>query len=453
MKAWEDKAVAVGADMAAASADGKAATTAEGCPPRLIGGEQNKTPNPKGAEKSDNQDFEFEYFSHFVSDGKGKFIEIPLRRGRDDGAFIDQITFTIHEDSLPKVTGKGLVSDTEFVVKYSELLEEILGFGITQKLPFKGKFFYKSCYQLGPDNVEYGKVHYGGQRETMLVELNGTGCQAAIPGWENRLYEFLSKCIRPKITRVDVAHDFFNGEYTPDQALLDHDNGHFDVHNMRTKSECRGTAWRNDDGSGKTFYVGKRGNSKFTRVYEKGKQFGDVNSPWVRFETEFRAGDIEIPLDVLLYPGSYLGGAYPICKAIFKTEAKRMDAKTETVNLSFDHKLFHARNQVGKMVNFLRDIGWDDTKIVDELVKGIEGYPKGLQPEQYDCRDQTQKIQYIHEEQKAIDDLNMQTLLDDLLDEKETAFPQDREKQHIKDIELEERIVSNFLNSKGNSNV
>ena len=44
VKAWEDKAVAVGADMAAAPADGKAATTAEGAPPRLIGGEQNKTP-------------------------------------------------------------------------------------------------------------------------------------------------------------------------------------------------------------------------------------------------------------------------------------------------------------------------------------------------------------------------------------------------------------------------
>ncbi|WP_455934110.1 hypothetical protein [Neisseria sp.] len=54
MKAWENKAVAVGADMAAALADGNPATTAEGCPPRLIGGEQNKTPNPKGAEKSDN---------------------------------------------------------------------------------------------------------------------------------------------------------------------------------------------------------------------------------------------------------------------------------------------------------------------------------------------------------------------------------------------------------------
>ncbi|EMT7229692.1 TPA: replication initiation factor family protein, partial [Neisseria gonorrhoeae] len=158
MKAFEDKALAVSADMADALADGGAAATAVGCPPRLIGGEQNKTPNPKGAEKTENQEFQFEYFSHFVSDGKGRFIEIPLRRGRDDGAFIDQITFTIHENSMTKVTGKGLVSDTEFVVRYSELLEEILGFGITKKLPFKGKFFYQSCYQFGPDNVEYGKV-------------------------------------------------------------------------------------------------------------------------------------------------------------------------------------------------------------------------------------------------------------------------------------------------------
>ena len=96
------------------------------------------------------------------------------------------------------------------------------------------------------------------------------------------------------------------------------------------------------------------------------------------------------------------------------------------------------------MVNFLRDIGWDDTKIVDELVKGIEGYPKGLQPEQYDCRDQTQKIQYIHEEQKAIDDLNMQTLLDDLLDEKETAFPQDRENNTLKTSNSKRKLFQIF---------
>lgn len=77
-------------------------------------------------------------------------------------------------------------------------------------------------------------------------------------------------------------------------------------------------------------------------------------------------------MDVLLYSGSYLGGAYPICKEIFKTEAKRMEVKVKNVNLIFDVKLFHARNQVGKMVNFLRDIGWDDSRIVDELVKALK---------------------------------------------------------------------------------
>ncbi len=361
-------------------------------------------------------------------------MEIPLRRGREDGAFIDQITFTIHEDSIPAVTGKVFVSDNEYIVKYSELLEEILGFGISCKLPFKGKFFYKSCYQLGPDNVEYGKVHYGGQRDTILVELNGTGCTAAKPNWEKRLHDFLTKCVRPKITRCDVAHDFFQGEYTPEQAMLDHDNGHYDVHNMRPKSQCVGTAWRKEDGSGKSFYIGKRGNAKYTRIYEKGRQLGDKDNPWVRFETEFRAGDIEIPLDILLCSGSYLGGAYPIGAAIFKGGMKRMETVEKVVNITFDHKLFHARNQVGKFVNFLRGIGWDDSQIVEALLEGVDGYPKGLQPEQYDC--QTAKVQYLHEEQKAIDDLKMQTLFDEFVN-KEAAFPQDNEEKHFKDIDAE----------------
>ena len=33
--------------------------------------------------------------------------------------------------------------------------------------------------------------------------------------------------------------------------------------------------WIEADGSGRTFYVGKRKNGKLLRVYEKGKQLGD----------------------------------------------------------------------------------------------------------------------------------------------------------------------------------
>ena len=39
-----------------------------------------------------------------------------------------------------------------------------------------------------------------------------------------------------------------------------------------------GTAWRKEDGSGKTFYIGKKKNARFVRVYEKGRQLGDKDS-------------------------------------------------------------------------------------------------------------------------------------------------------------------------------
>ncbi|MBJ1817551.1 Replication initiation factor family protein, partial [Neisseria meningitidis] len=200
---------------------------------------------------------EAEYFSHFISNGNGKLLEIPQRRGRQDGVFIDWLSFTLHEDSLLKVSGCPLVSDAEYMFVLSKKLEEILGFGITSRCKSKGNKFYDSMFRLGSEEVDYGEVHYGGQRNTVLIELKGVGCNIANPGWELRLKQFLEDSLRPRITRVDLALDFFDGEYTPEQALLDHDNGFFDNSNQRPKSETIGTAWRNEDGSGKTFYVGR----------------------------------------------------------------------------------------------------------------------------------------------------------------------------------------------------
>ncbi|MCL5865590.1 Replication initiation factor family protein, partial [Neisseria meningitidis] len=44
------------------------------------GGAKLKT-NSKSSERMS----EVEYFSHFISDGKGKLLEIPQRRGKQDG--------------------------------------------------------------------------------------------------------------------------------------------------------------------------------------------------------------------------------------------------------------------------------------------------------------------------------------------------------------------------------
>ena len=156
--------------------------------------------------------------------------------------------------------------------------------------------------------------HFGGQNSTMLVELTATGCNAAADDWELRLYEFLTNAVRPKITRVDVAKDFFNGEYSPEQAAIDRVDGKYTNHHMMPDGEKAGSDWESNNGKGKTYYVGSRESSKFVRVYEKGKQLGDKQSSWVRFEIEFKSKDIVIPFEVLEAPGEYFGGAYPICQ-------------------------------------------------------------------------------------------------------------------------------------------
>ncbi len=345
-----------------------------------------------------------EYFSHFITDERGKLVEIPQRRGVQDGVFVDWLSITFHEETLVKMAGYPLVSDTEYMYVLSRKLEEILGFGITRKCKSKGNKFYNMMFRLGSDDVDYGEVHYGGQRDTVLIELKGVGCNLAKEGWEARMFEFLKNAVRPRITRIDLALDFFNGEYSPERALLDHDNGFFDNHNMRPKSEMIGSAWRKEDGTGKTFYVGRKKNARFVRVYEKGRQLGDKDSLWTRFEIQFNHGDIEIPLDILIDEGGYFCGAFPICSSFANMPCqKRLEPREKAVNMTFQHKLKHAKNAVGKLVNFMVDLGFSADEIVNRL-KADEGYPKGLEPEKYDldALRHAEKQGFIHETAEAV---------------------------------------------------
>ena len=261
---------------------------------------------------------EFEKYSTFITDGKGRLIEVPLRRGVANSAFIDQISFSVHEDTLCLCAKTPLFGNDEFIRYASLAMTEIFGFGIVEKAKHSGGRFYEECWLMGTDSAQYGRVHFGGQNNTMLFELTATGCNAALTGWEVRLYEFIQKAIRPKITRVDIAKDFFNGEYSPEQAKADRLSGLFTNHHMMPCGESVGTDWEEADESkqvkGKTYYVGSRESSKYVRVYEKGKQLGDKLSNWTRFEIEFKAKDIVIPFEVLTVPGEYFGGAYPICR-------------------------------------------------------------------------------------------------------------------------------------------
>ena len=304
----------------------------------------------------------------------------PLRRGLSDTAFIDAITFTVKESDFIDYCGVYLQNEKDFFIQASYYLHQIFGFGLTK--PCSGRYFHKFGYMSGDYKCQYANVYYGHQAKIITFEIKGTGCQAALGGWEVRLYDFLART-KGRISRVDLAKDFFDGEYTPESALNDWRDGKFTRWGASPKGECVGTEWLNDDLSGKTFYVGTRGGARFARIYDKAKQMGDKESFWVRFEIEFRRHKTwVIPLDVLLNMGHYWGGAYPVCEQ-FEQQSKRIVSKKKQIETVTETIIKRAELMVGKLINFLVDLNWTDASIVSALIDKKGRYPDKLNPEIY----------------------------------------------------------------------
>lgn len=336
---------------------------------------------------------DFERYEQLVlgADGQPR-IQMLRRAVSPDQAFIDQISFTFDESAcvdwakqrkhvheLLDIANQAFIADTDYIRTISALCHEIFGFGISESCP-RGMNFYKKTWKLGTDDALYGHVSFGGQRETVLVQVTGTGAMAAHDGWEQRLHQYLSAAPRAKITRVDLARDFLNGEYTVDMANTAYDDGEFCSGGRWPSIEQHGN-WKRPDGAGRTLYLGKRKSGKFTRIYEKGRQLGDKESPWTRLEVEFKSIDRIVPFDVLLYPGQYLAAAYPALD--FLSEApKRIETQVKQIELTYDKAVHYARLQVGRLLNFMTDqASLTATEVVELLRRPKAGYPKRLKLE------------------------------------------------------------------------
>lgn len=282
----------------------------------------------------------------------GRVLAVMRRTGpRGDVAFIDWLNFTIHEDS-GSLWGCGTpVTDDQVITALSWKLESILGYGVTSRCE-RGRNFYHRAWVLGDG---WGFVCHGGQRNTILVMLSGAGLAAAKVGWEVRLYQFLSHEARNgRITRCDVAHDCYEGEYTVDRARAEYEDGMFRLPKAPVDPDCemRGNWLRRRDGQlrslkGRSFYVGHRTNGKFCRVYEKGRQLGCPDSEWVRVEVEFKSVDRLIPYDILLQPGRYLTGAYPAFSWI-SGRSERIRTVRETAQCDRARKEAWIKRQCGR---------------------------------------------------------------------------------------------------------
>nr|UOP04482.1 replication initiation factor domain-containing protein [Conchiformibius kuhniae] len=320
-------------------------------------------------------------YSHTVM-VRGKVKRIPLRRGVGTAAHIDTLTLTMREDVFAQEV-KTHTDETkaELAKIISQTIHTLMGFGIYEER--NGINGYKHSYRMGTDNATYGVVAFGGtnQKGSVMIYFYGDGLTAAKDGWETRLYNWLG-AFAPyaTITRCDLAHDFLDGGYTPDQAYQDWLGGGYTANNRRPRARKHGYDWLDDQRTGKTFYVGTPQSSRLLRVYEKGCEQGDYTSPWVRVELQLRNREIIIPHEILLYPGEYLTGAYPALAALFAEYThtpKKVEYTKKFIEIGLEHCVRYASMQASGTVNALEAYGLADHEIVKLLKGGKKNCPSG----------------------------------------------------------------------------
>jgi phage replication initiation protein len=226
----------------------------------------------------------------------------------------------------------------------------------------KGRFYTSRVGIKDAQGNHVGLIEMGGSHtirkdnvRTARIELTGDGCRlysAAGSGHAKRWLELQAKLesCAGRITRCDVAADDLDGEYPVHWAMQLREEGAFDNRGQRPKGRLY------DDmgsGDGKTFYVGTATSEKQLRVYEKGRELGDKESPWVRYEAQFKASNRkELPLDMLRDPAGFLLGAYPVLRFI-DAMASRIDVTSAAAIATWKSCRRHLRRQYGATLAFI----------------------------------------------------------------------------------------------------
>jgi phage replication initiation protein len=253
-------------------------------------------------------------------------------------------------------------------------------------MPFKvkgvdapGMFGYEKAIKFyislddGADH-HVARVDFGGMHHKMRarLDLSGSAC-ACITQWQN-VQDWISAQFDHKITRVDLAADFLNGEFTVEDAKDWYLAGEFNAGGRMPRHSTPGD-WLNPH-YGRTLEVGRRENGKMLRCYEKGRQLGNSDSPWTRFEVEIRNIDRDIPLEVLTECDEYFVGAYKCLEKILSAAGQKIATHQAEGEISLERLTECARTSYGQLLNVLRAT-MSAGEVLDHISRS--GVPKRLE--------------------------------------------------------------------------
>lgn len=295
----------------------------------------------------------------------------PVTRGETEkrqSAQVDWLSFTVVQvhNGAP--------------VEWVELLRENLGVAELAGDEPEGRhrFGFQQMYSLvlprDCERINVGFVAWGGlsQRNRIMVSLPGSLC-SRVSDWEPMQQLLVAHDAR--ITRLDIAHDDHEGRRSVDSAVELHRAGGFNAGGRSPKTSTDGD-WLDGRG-GRTLYVGNAGHGKRLRIYEKGKQLGDLDSPWVRWEVQFGNRDRWIPYEALTDCAAYAAAAYPPL-SFLSANPKKIPTQRRVVATTLHHLTNSLAASYGKTINALMLQGLDANDILAQVIR--PGLPRRLRP-------------------------------------------------------------------------
>jgi phage replication initiation protein len=291
---------------------------------------------------------------------------IPYDPGVSNAALIDWLAFTVRPSES---------EDHKWVIRELQALG-ILGSVEELNGGYAG-YAHKAQYQ--DNKTRLCLIAWGGKNQaaTVYVSFPGHGC-ARIKNWP-AVRAWLEQ-YKATITRLDLAYDDFQAErISINPAVEWYQSGGFGAGGRMPGHRVHGD-WLLGDQSktGRTLEIGSREGGKLCRVYEKGKQLGDPENPWVRVEVEWHNESRHIPYEALTNPGRYLAGAYE-CLHFLDQEQSRIQTQQRAAKVSFDYAMYNGRRLAGKLVNLALEVYQGDyAEVVEQLRR--EGYPARVEP-------------------------------------------------------------------------
>lgn len=226
----------------------------------------------------------------------------------------------------------------------------------------KGQDFYRFRWSIVRHGAEAGWVGFlasgesprqQAQSQTIHANLYGAACTFANGDWRHRIANLIEDC-DGKVTRIDLALDFFDGIDGGVERIRDEwQSGSMDIRGHRP--DCNTVGPWVEGGRGRSFYFGSKEAGKQTNVYEKGVQlFGKKDATnWERIELRYGNKLRDLPAEMLRNPDGFFSGASDWHASMLTEHGKTVFP--EPVKVKAKQAVQNVKAEVTRAVRWLND--------------------------------------------------------------------------------------------------